>query len=804
MVSDKLASHVGFSSTHRVLNAVQRQICVESAGAFVGPMDPRKFLEAFVPPPPPKNGKERTIPNVSFEEMTKTDDEIEMYPIYVEICKKLDQDKIMAFRDTHASSDPSTVPPGAPERLGLRPDVMTYLRDRPPRRTTDFARAERADEFKFKYGNFADPFDDEPNGSSFPFEGCTEGSKDVRGQITSYAAAMLDLQFRTFVFSVLIMGEHARLIRWDRSGAIVTRSFDYCEDPEPLAQFLWRFNFLSPAQRGHDESVEVVGDKEDSMELFQAQLALKKHVAWAGAEKLDLFRLRMTPLNSDTTPLPVKPSVPPAESYHSFKSMCKPSRLDGWDYYVIAPTMSERGPFGRATRSLYVYDRDAEVVRHLKDTNRIISHKHTVEHKIIKELGDKKVPHITTMHAAWDVAPKGECYNTLTPTFYNDKEFETWFAPPKENHQKGRRTYRSYRLITNELGTVVWKFKDWKEVVQTVVDVLEALDGAERAGWRHRDVSVGNMMILNGRGLLIDWDASQKPEDMNCENEARLPDLTGTWQFMSTSRLLDVNARHDAVDDIESVFWVLLWLTLNYSRHPLSPRKLRNYLQQVFDSYVLDDDGFATGGGPKQALLRSDELSDYFHFSPQPPCLGEVLSHLHHQVGLRYYPPKKPYVASKSPEVRRLQQKHYEEELKIYEAEKASSEDAMFIHSLLMPVLEEQAWPTYGPESHPLPPVHDGPQIRERSKNRSSFFRAQEIARYGNNKPTKAPSLGMARVKIRRTGESLNARALVTSYAPLQERDEGGGGHDDDDDEEEDGGGSDDGDEEEREQAFNI
>ncbi|TFY65746.1 hypothetical protein EVG20_g5346 [Dentipellis fragilis] len=319
-----------------------------------------------------------------------------------------------------------------------------------------------------------------------------------------------------------------------------------------------------------------------------------------------------------------------------------------------------------------------------------------------------------TAEAPTRVVPNiGECrYDTATQRSYGNKTLDA-------------------RSVTNELGTVlrVWKFKDWKEVVQAVADVLEALDGLERAGRRHGNVSIGNVMILNGRGSLIDWDASRNPREMNHENKARLPDPTGTWQFMSARRLLDVCVHHDAADNIESVYWVLLWLTLNYSRHQLSSRKLRNHLQQVFDSYALDYDGFATGGHYKHALLRSDELDDYFHFAPQPPCLGEVLSYLHHQVGLRYYPPKKPYVASKSPEAREQKQKQYEEALKIYEAEKALSEDAMYIHSLLPPVLEEEVWPTYGPVSHPLPPVHDGPQIRERSKNRSSFFRAQEIAR---------------------------------------------------------------------------
>ncbi|TFY50616.1 hypothetical protein EVG20_g11420, partial [Dentipellis fragilis] len=71
-----------------------------------------------------------------------------------------------------------------------------------------------------------------------------------------------------------------------------------------------------------------------------------------------------------------------------------------------------------------------------------------------------------------------------------------------------------------------------------------------------------------------------------------------------TATLLNINFRHDAADDI--------------ARHPLSSRKLRNYLQQVFGSYPLDDDGFATGGRHKHTLLKSDEIEIYFHLSRQP------------------------------------------------------------------------------------------------------------------------------------------------------------------------------------------
>ncbi|KAK0221542.1 hypothetical protein IW262DRAFT_1231100, partial [Armillaria fumosa] len=46
-------------------------------------------------------------------------------------------------------------------------------------------------------------------------------------RVVSYANAQLASQYRTHLFTVFISAEKARLLRWDRSGVIVTRAFSY-------------------------------------------------------------------------------------------------------------------------------------------------------------------------------------------------------------------------------------------------------------------------------------------------------------------------------------------------------------------------------------------------------------------------------------------------------------------------------------------------------------------------------------------------------------------------------------------------
>ncbi|KIM60942.1 hypothetical protein SCLCIDRAFT_79200, partial [Scleroderma citrinum Foug A] len=79
-----------------------------------------------------------------------------------------------------------------------------------------------------------------------------------------------------------------------------------------------------------------------------------------------------------------------------------------------------------------------------------------------------------------------------------------------------------------------------------------------KAGFLHRDLSPGNIIISEGRGYLIDWDMVKPirvatPHRVTC---------TGTWQFMSACLVEHKSTTHTFWDDLESSFWVLLWTVL--------------------------------------------------------------------------------------------------------------------------------------------------------------------------------------------------------------------------------------------------
>ncbi|KIM52042.1 hypothetical protein SCLCIDRAFT_142098 [Scleroderma citrinum Foug A] len=66
---------------------------------------------------------------------------------------------------------------------------------------------------------------DKDNG--YPFETKPDISTNTLGQIGAYATSQLASQFRTHCYSVYVNRDHARIIRWERDGAIVTEPIFY-------------------------------------------------------------------------------------------------------------------------------------------------------------------------------------------------------------------------------------------------------------------------------------------------------------------------------------------------------------------------------------------------------------------------------------------------------------------------------------------------------------------------------------------------------------------------------------------------
>ena len=133
---------------------------------------------------------------------------------------------------------------------------------------------------KFKQSGADDPFFNFPQSQASssdktnPFMKDTVESRTTCGQITAYATSHMSAQYWTHVFFILICEDYARLIRWDRSGAIVTEPIYYNVDPH-LFHFFILFDHSQPNVRGQDTIVRSA-NSEDTKDAVKAVKELEE------------------------------------------------------------------------------------------------------------------------------------------------------------------------------------------------------------------------------------------------------------------------------------------------------------------------------------------------------------------------------------------------------------------------------------------------------------------------------------------------------------------------------------------------
>ncbi|KAI0750221.1 hypothetical protein C8Q80DRAFT_1166705 [Daedaleopsis nitida] len=192
------------------------------------------------------------------------------------------------------------------------------------------------------------------------------------------------------------------------------------------------------------------------------------------------------------------------------------------------------------------------------------------------------------------------------------------------------------RFVIDTVGRPLTRFKSTKELVKAVRDACRGHRLAmEQAGVLHRDVSVGNILIVDKpdpeakfHGFLHDFDYSSMDADepaegtdseietnygsdddeeaeMDSSDIARdssstgesdgqgappnLKERTGTYYFMAVELLERKALVHEVWHDLESLFWVLLWVVLRHTahKHPLKEKAASELFKYGDDDAAL-------------------------------------------------------------------------------------------------------------------------------------------------------------------------------------------------------------------------
>ena len=151
---------------------------------------------------------------------------------------------------------------------------------------------------KFKWNNTDDPF---CNDTQETFARPLKNADNTLGQITSYAALHLAAQFRTHVYSNLIIRCLTRILCWDRSGTIVTEAFEYDQCPH-LAEFFHQYSRALDEMHGKDGTVSTPTSAEECTARHTLGLTHKPDVP--------LHKLAIIPLDKDLLYFITPPPIP--------------------------------------------------------------------------------------------------------------------------------------------------------------------------------------------------------------------------------------------------------------------------------------------------------------------------------------------------------------------------------------------------------------------------------------------------------------------------------------------------------------
>ncbi|THH29054.1 hypothetical protein EUX98_g5131 [Antrodiella citrinella] len=461
-------------------------------------------------------------------------------------------------------------------------------------------------EFKLKKGD--DAFiRDYTNIESKLLESTSDSGRATYGQIAAYAAAQLARQHRNFIYALLICGSHARFIRWDRSGTIVSEHFDYIKAPHHLTEFLVRYGRLSMTERGFDPTVQLA----TSQEKAQFQTAIQAHI-------------------DDQT----KRQIPDMENVIDDSVPCHKVTVKGFcpgedrnvvleqDYVIQKPFTYPLSPVGRSTRAYLALSLSTDELVFLKDYWRPAEPDRVPESDIYVALMDKKVPHLAKVLIAGDVPENGDhIQTTLT---------QDWSSKPRmclTGHEL--RKYRHIRIV-QEMLFPLSSAKNSKELVKAIRNAVTCVKAAYDVKWLHRDVSAGNVMLTkDGEGVLNDWDHGLKIGYPRRAASFR----TGTWQFLSIALGWDPRKFHDVSDDYESCYWVLLYNAIHYCA---SDAALPDALT-MFNQCQLRRNGdtvMATGGDEKSLYVEDKNPARRIKFECGP--LQYVLLHFGKSIATYY------------------------------------------------------------------------------------------------------------------------------------------------------------------------
>lgn len=279
-----------------------------------------------------------------------------------------------------------------------------------------------------------------------------DAAQQSLGQIAEYVAKVFRRQHRLHFFTLYIYAGQARIIRWDRAGAIISTPFDFTKDPILLYRVIWRYACMTHVQRGYDPSA-VLATKEEIEEMRTFQCKPHETVlAQARDNALDkpgwpVYKITMSPKSLvDVRKLTSITDDISRDEDSVFEDLTQRAEAANGVCFIVGRCyFASSSPTGRGTKGYIAYDICGRRLVFLKDCWRSYIDDETTpsEGHMLEFLRTHGVSNTPTPLAYEDVGTlEGAYQETYTQRMLARHE-DTGCKPTIQRH---------YRLVIKEIG----------------------------------------------------------------------------------------------------------------------------------------------------------------------------------------------------------------------------------------------------------------------------------------------------------------------------------------------------------------
>ncbi|KAJ6511958.1 hypothetical protein C8R47DRAFT_1314047 [Mycena vitilis] len=382
--------------------------------------------------------------------------------------------------------------------------------------------------------------------------GSSDESQKALIQIAKSARSLLASGY-CFVFVVAVIKTKARILRFDRAGYRTTEAFDWTKSTAVIPRFFWR---LYNPDRADAQPARMYGEDE-TISIPTAE------------EKVAMYGVWLETSSFENTPVDKRLSLEDATKHSRWVK----ARKDDRDVlcFTIGPPLSRAdGLFSRATRvdRVLIKDDPTPTAYALKDAWRQLCRRPEKDfYDVIKKYCEDN-----------DLSMDGmaQCLGSVE---LNAEGHKTNSA------RTGDQDQRHTRSLLTPVGISLKHFPSSKKLILALEAAVKHHEIAYKAGVMHRDVSEGNVMFEEEatEGFLVDWDYAEftakgwnnfkewfpdrAKHDPYADVNKSLKDLTGTYPFMAIELHKKVDTLHTISHDMESFYWLLIWMILRYTAH---------------------------------------------------------------------------------------------------------------------------------------------------------------------------------------------------------------------------------------------